>query len=72
MEKVVNVIVFEAGDNKYGFYVGANANKTFADFCEHEKHHNLSKDQLKEVWSQIQAEAKKQGLIKTKEKTVEQ
>lgn len=32
------------------FFTAANAHKSFAEFCEHEKHHGLSEDKLKLAW----------------------
>jgi len=68
----MKAIVYVVGDNHYTFFVAANCNKTLAEFSEHEKHHDLTKDQLKEVHGLIKAEAKKSGLIKKQdEKPVE-
>lgn len=32
------------------FFTAANAHKSFAEFCEHEKHHGLTEDKLKLAW----------------------
>ena len=69
------VIKYVAGDWEYSFYVEVNAAKTLTEFCEHEKHHNLTKEQLKEVYGLIKKEAKKsdekQEAKKMDEKPVE-
>jgi hypothetical protein len=41
------VIYFEG----VGFSKEWVAGKTFTEFCEHEKHHGLTKQQLKEVYN---------------------
>ena len=33
-----------------GFNIEWVRTKTFAEFCEHEKHHNLSPESMKTVW----------------------
>lgn len=40
---------FDFGDKQISFNAEVNAKKTFKDFCEHEKHHGLTPEQLKEV-----------------------
>jgi len=32
------------------FFTAANAHKSFAEFCEHEKHHGLGEDRLRIAW----------------------
>ena len=32
------------------FYPAAVEGKTFKEFCDHEKHHNLSKEKMREVY----------------------
>ena len=63
------VVVFRSGDITITFFVEINAKKSFNDFYEHEKHHPITKEQLKEVHDII---LKKAGKPKKEEKKQEQ
>jgi len=45
--------------NGINFYEEANKGKTEAEFIEHEKHHDLTVKQLKEVWSMLNPKKEK-------------
>ncbi len=51
------VVLTVSPTKRIGFIVEANKDKTFKQFAEHEKHHELSKEQLREVYDLIQIEA---------------
>lgn len=55
---MAKVVAFTVSPTKrIGFIVESNKDKTFKQFSEHEKHHGLSKEQLREVYDLIQLEA---------------
>lgn len=45
------------------FYPAAVDNKTFKEFCEHEKHHKLSKEKMKEVYELLKGGNKKVDVV---------
>jgi hypothetical protein len=64
----MKAIRFTVGEYSYSFFIEANAGKTLAEFCEHEKHYteapyNLTKDHLKEVYGLIKKEGKKSEKV---------
>lgn len=49
--------------NNIGFVSANIVAMSFKDFAEHEKHHGLSKEQLKEAYELCKAEMKSQNAI---------
>jgi hypothetical protein len=45
--------------DEINFYPAAVDGKTFKEFCEHEKHYNLSKEKMKEVFDLLKGGKKR-------------